>query len=106
MKPHVRIYLKFWGYADSSFSQEQVLCDGCQKKFANDVHHISRRGLGGSKRKNTPQNLVALCRGCHTMADHNKEYNKHLELILGLYKKQLVKGFFQEWVHHDFLVVE
>ena len=76
MKKHVRVYLKFWGYADSSFSQEQVLCDGCQKKFANDVHHISRRGSGGSKKKDTPRNLVALCRGCHTMADHNKEYNK------------------------------
>ena len=42
----------------------------------------------------------------HLMNLHNKEYNKHLELILELYKNKLVKGFFQEWVHHDFLVVE
>ena len=42
----------------------------------------------------------------HLMNLHNKEYNKHLELILELYKKQLVKGFLEEWVHHDFLVVE
>ena len=79
MKKHVRVYLKFWGYADSSFSQEQVLCDGCEAKFANDVHHLSRRGSGGSKKKDTPQNLVALCRNCHILCDGFKEYNEKVK---------------------------
>ena len=75
MKNHVRVYLKFWGYAVSPMSQEKVLCDGCEANFSNDIHHLSRRGSGGSKKKDTPENLVALCRTCHTMADHNKEFN-------------------------------
>ena len=74
MKNHVRVYLKFWGYAVSSLSQEKIPCDYCQK-LNTEVHHISKRGSGGSKKKDTPQNLVALCRTCHTMADHNKEFN-------------------------------
>tara|TARA_B100000029_G_scaffold6331_1_gene6855 strand:- start:236 stop:511 length:276 start_codon:yes stop_codon:yes gene_type:complete len=74
MKNHVRVYLKFWGYAVSSLSQEKIPCDYCQK-LNTEVHHISKRGSGGSKKKDTPENLVALCRTCHTMADHNKEFN-------------------------------
>ena len=35
-----------------------------------DPQHIQRRGLGGSKRKDTPENVVILCRRCHTMIDH------------------------------------
>ena len=79
MKKHVRVYLKFWGYADSSFSQEQVLCDGCGAKFANDVHHLSRRGSGGSKKKDVASNLVALCRNCHISCDSFKEYNEMMK---------------------------
>jgi 5-methylcytosine-specific restriction endonuclease McrA len=74
MKNHVRVYLKFWGYAVSSLSQEKIPCDYCQK-LNTEVHHISKRGSGGRKKKDTPENLVALCRTCHTMADHNKEFN-------------------------------
>ena len=74
MKNHVRVYLKFWGYAVSPMSQEKIPCDYCQK-LNTEVHHISKRGSGGSRKKDTPQNLVALCRTCHTMADHNKEFN-------------------------------
>ena len=75
MKNHVRVYLKFWGYAVSPMSQEKVLCDGCEANFASDIHHVSRRGSGGSKKKDTPQNLVALCRNCHILCESFKSYN-------------------------------
>ena len=75
MKPHVRIYLKFWGYSVSSISQENIPCDYCQK-LNTEVHHIQKRQAGGSRTRDIPSNLVALCRGCHTMADYNKEFNK------------------------------
>lgn len=75
MKNHVRVYLKFWGYAVSPMSQEKVLCDGCEANFASDIHHLSRRGSGGSKKKDTPENLVALCRNCHILCESFKSYN-------------------------------
>ena len=75
MKNHVRVYLKFWGYAVSPMSQEKVLCDGCEANFASDIHHVSRRGSGGSKNKDTPQNLVALCRNCHILCESFISYN-------------------------------
>ena len=75
MKNHVRVYLKFWGYAVSPMSQEKVLCDGCEANFASDIHNVSRRGSGGSKKKDTPQNLVALCRNCHILCESFKSYN-------------------------------
>ena len=87
MKKHVRVYLKFWGYAVSSMSQEKISCDSCGAD-ANDVHHISRRGSGGSKKKDTPHNLVALCRNCHFMCENFKEYN---EKVRNKLKKKIKK---------------
>ena len=78
MKKHVRVYLKFWGYAVSSMSQEKISCDSCGAD-ANDVHHLSRRGSGGSRKKDTPHNLVALCRNCHILCDGFKEYNEKVK---------------------------
>ena len=74
MKRHVIIYRKYWGYSVSPISQEEVPCDWCQK-LNTEVHHIQKRQAGGSRKRDIPSNLVALCRGCHTMADHNKEFN-------------------------------
>ena len=87
MKKHVRVYLKFWGYAVSSLSQEKISCDSCGAD-ANDVHHLSRRGSGGSKKKDTPHNLVALCRNCHIMCENFKEYN---EKVRNKLKKKIKK---------------
>tara|TARA_R100000234_G_C4995121_1_gene177472 strand:- start:983 stop:1273 length:291 start_codon:yes stop_codon:yes gene_type:complete len=82
MKNHVRVYLKFWGYAVSPMSQEKVLCDGCEANFANDIHHLSRRGSGGSKKKDTPENLVALCRNCHILCESFISYNDKVKAKL------------------------
>jgi hypothetical protein len=87
MQKHVRVYLKFWGYAVSSLSQEKISCDSCGAD-ANDVHHLSRRGSGGSKKKDTPHNLVALCRNCHIMCENFKEYN---EKVRNKLKKKIKK---------------
>jgi len=88
MRKHVRVYLKFWGYAVSSFSQEKILCDSCQNSTDTEVHHLSRRGSGGSKKKDTPQNLVALCRNCHILCESFKEYNEKVKNKL---KKKIKK---------------
>ena len=40
-----------------------VKCSGA----ANDVHHRKLKGIGGSKLLDIPENLVSLCRNCHTV---------------------------------------
>ncbi len=41
---------------------------GCNYSYVLDTHHIVGRGLGGGKRKDTPGNLVILCREHHNEA--------------------------------------
>ena len=61
MKPHVKIYLTHFGYDETSF----IPCEICHQK-AVDIHHIECRGMGGTKQTETIENLMALCRTCHT----------------------------------------
>ena len=81
MKKHTKVYLKYFDYVLDDF----ISCTGCNKK-AVDIHHIERRGIGGSKNKDYIENLAALCRECHDKAERNKEFNqmvkeRHLKLL-------------------------
>lgn len=62
MKPHIKIYLKFFDYDESSWIQCEI--PGCGKQ-AVDIHHINSRGMGGTKHKDDINNLMALCRAHH-----------------------------------------
>ena len=64
MKPYIRIYLASRGLSQTDF----IGCEVCGL-VASDIHHIQPRGMGGSKLRDTPDNLIALCRPCHTEAD-------------------------------------
>jgi 5-methylcytosine-specific restriction endonuclease McrA len=64
MKKHTKVYLKGMGYDIHDF----IPCEVCQSK-AVDIHHITPRGMGGSKHRDTLDNLMALCRMCHAIAD-------------------------------------
>jgi 5-methylcytosine-specific restriction endonuclease McrA len=57
MKPWTKIYLDHFGYDTNSF----IPCEVCGSQ-AVDIHHIQPRSRGG---KDTVENLMALCRGCH-----------------------------------------
>ena len=81
MRNHTKVYMTFF-YLDES---DDICCEMCNAP-ATDIHHISRRGLGGSKTKDYIENLSALCRDCHNIAETDKEFNvyvriRHLELI-------------------------
>lgn len=48
------------GYSAGDF----VPCEVCGAE-AVDVHHIIARGMGGSKSRDTLNNLMGVCRSCH-----------------------------------------
>ena len=58
MKKHIRNYLKHYGYGE----QDVILCEQC-KAVAVDIHHIKEKSLGGT---DDIDNLIALCRDCHS----------------------------------------
>ena len=65
--------------------QDTITCGICGR-LAVDIHHIEPRGMGGSKNKDNIENLIALCRRCHTDC-HN---NKHKKEILKLKQKLIM----------------
>ena len=81
MKKHTKIYMKHFNYALDDF----IPCTTCGTR-AVDIHHIERRGMGGSKDKDFIENLAALCRSCDDKAERDKDFNqivkrKHLKLL-------------------------
>ncbi len=76
MKRHTRIYLDFFGY----FEGDIIPCEIC-KKPAVDIHHIDARGMGGSKHKDTIENLMALCRQDHIDWGDKKQFKDELKKI-------------------------
>ena len=66
MKKHTKIYMDYFGYGEQDF----IPCELCGGK-AVDIHHIHGRGKGMDR----IENLMALCRKCHTMA-HNGDYRR------------------------------
>jgi len=70
MKRYVKIYMDYYDYC----KDDVIVCAMCNN-IAVDIHHIKARGMGGSKRKDFIENLIALCRGCHIKAEMYKEFN-------------------------------
>ena len=76
MKKHTKVYLQGMGYDVTDW----IPCEVCNKQ-AVDIHHIEPRGMGGSKEADTIENLMALCRDCHTRygdVKHHKEWLKQI----------------------------
>lgn len=69
MKAHTKVYMKHFGYGVEDF----IPCEVCGAR-AVDIHHIDCRGMGGSKRKDTIDNLMALCRPCHLEYGDKKQH--------------------------------
>lgn len=81
MQKHTKVYLDFFNYSLEDF----IGCEICGSR-AVDIHHIERRGMGGTTRAEDINNLMALCRHCHlTFGDikHHKDFLKltHQEKI-------------------------
>ena len=74
MKNHTKLYLDFFGYDTTDF----IPCEICKLK-ATDIHHIECRGMGGTKKPEDINNLMALCRDCHVKFGDKKQYKEYLK---------------------------
>ena len=74
MKKHTKIYMNYHNYDISDW----IACEHCGTT-AVDIHHLSGRGIGGSKNKDFIENLIALCRRCHIKAETDKNFNNQLK---------------------------
>ncbi|MCP3684680.1 MAG: HNH endonuclease [bacterium] len=84
MKKHTEIYCEYFGYGE----QDTILCEVCGN-ICSDTHHISSRGMGGSKTKDRIENLIGLCRKCHNRA-HFIEYPPLSQIDLTLAHKKKI----------------
>ena len=77
MTKHCKIYLDYYDYGE----EDIIVCEcGCGG-IANQIHHLIKRGMGGSKSKDYIENLIALTMPCHYKADTDKKFNNKLKLI-------------------------
>ena len=66
---HKQVYMDAFGHKLGAW----VACECCEGT-AHEIHHIWRRGMGGSKAWDFIENLMALCVDCH------REYGDITEL--------------------------
>ena len=81
MKNHTKVYLNHFGYILDEF----IPCEVCGAR-AVDFHHIEARGMGGTKKVDTIENLMALCRYCHVVMGDTKT---HMEFLKEKHKDKL-----------------
>ena len=74
------MFMKYYGYTEADSYSE--LCWYCAKNVWVEVHHIISRGMGGSKLRDTIDNLIPLCRSCHSDSSViNKQKDKLKEIV-------------------------
>jgi len=78
MQKHTRIYMKYFDYGE----QDVICCEACLHPGridgqGFDLHHINGRGKG----KDVIENLILLCRKCHTKAHEGKLSKSELQYI-------------------------
>lgn len=101
MQRHTRIYMIFFDYGEQDFIPDEM--DGTK---AVDIHHLDKRGMGGSDEKDHIENLAALNRKNHTLAERDSEYNemvkeRHLKKVKANLKqgyKNLKKHGLEKWI--------
>lgn len=91
MQKHTKIYLNTFGYSDTD---TYIPCEICEAP-ATDTHHIIGRGKKG---KDSIENLMAVCRKCHTDYGDRKDY---MLLLFQIHKKRMINAgvkFDNDWI--------
>lgn len=65
--------LKYEKLRAEVFSDQDEKCLDCGKKFETlpemDLHHLTKRKMGGGSRNDARKNVVGLCRKCHQIRE-------------------------------------
>lgn len=78
------------------------ICEICYIKYGfttrlADVHHIESRGMGGSKERDNPENLIGVCRihhnYCHADPPEQKISKNEQREIHRRFTKWIKEGF-------------
>jgi len=79
-KNYRKIFFDYWGLSIVDIPQ----CWGCYQRPAVEIHHLTPKGMGGSKKNsyNVPNNLFPVCRPCHTLAHSNRRINEEFKTEL------------------------
>ena len=93
MKKYIRDYMQAFGYDETDYMASELSGDRLV-----DIHHIHRRGMGGSKNADRIENLIGLNRSEHDIYGDvtNRKawlYQKHKEFM----QKAGVK-FDEKWI--------
>lgn len=79
MKKHTKMFMNYWDISTADVTP----CFACEGEYGVivDVHHLENRGSGGDPQglKDRPDNLIGLCRRCHTLAERKEHYNDFCE---------------------------
>jgi 5-methylcytosine-specific restriction endonuclease McrA len=75
MQPHIKAYFKYYNYK----LQSDILCEVCNSP-AVDIHHIEGR-MKHNPELNKVENLIGLCRACHSAAHASKLTKEYLQDI-------------------------
>ena len=76
---HLKIFNDFW-LPELTIAQTWQ-CFECNSWEGTDIHHLSAKQSGGSKCKDYIENLICLCRSCHTKCHSDKNYNLKARII-------------------------
>lgn len=76
MVKYKQIYIDYFDYDVGEF----IPCEVCHAP-AQEIHHIQRKGMGGSKTKDYIENLMALCRRCHDKFGDRNDAKEFLRKI-------------------------
>lgn len=85
MKNHVKVYLEAF-YPDWT-NDQYFPCEICSRP-AVDIHHIEARGMGGSKERDVPENLMGLCRRDHEKYGDKKQFKEYLKEVHEKFSKE------------------
>ena len=96
MKNHTKIYLSAFGYDETDY-----ICSELSGSPLKDIHHIHRRGSGGSAEADRIENLIGLNRIEHiTYGDVTNRkawlYTKHKEFMQNAGVK-----FDEKWINEQ-----
>ncbi|MCK5605323.1 HNH endonuclease [Candidatus Pacearchaeota archaeon] len=92
MKKHTRIYFDFFNVDYDPISGWHNCVSEISGNRANDIHHIESRGMGGSKRSDNIENLMALTREEHIKLGDKKQYLVYLKQLHAAYIKRFTKN--------------